>query len=65
MEMKDLKQLSSEELKGKLEDLRKQLLELNFHRRMQTLQKPHQFRQTKREIARICTVIKEREKNAG
>ena len=63
MKTSELRQLSIEELKSKLEELRKQLFEMDFQRRMQTLQKPHMVRQTKRNIASILTVIKEREKN--
>jgi len=65
MNIAEIRQLSADELQGKLEELRKQLFEMNFHRSMQTLQKPHVVRQTKKDIARILTVIKERERNAG
>ncbi len=56
MKIKDLKGLSKEELQVKLEDLNKQLMELQFKRRS-AVEKPHLFQQIKRDIARIYTVI--------
>jgi len=56
MKIKDLKGLSKEELQVKLEDLNKQLMELQFKRRS-AVEKPHLIQQIKRDIARIYTVI--------
>ena len=59
MKVKELRALSSEELKTKLQDLRKQLMELQFKRRT-GVEKPHFFKQIKRNIARISTLLKEK-----
>lgn len=57
---KDLRVLAKEELKEKLNVLNKQLMDLQFKRRT-GVEKPHLFKTTKRDIARILTILKERE----
>jgi len=64
MKIKDLKGLSIEELKDKLENLNKQLMELQFKRRS-GVEKPHLFKQIRKDIARIFTVINEKEGVSG
>jgi len=59
MKLKDLQGLSKEELQDKLNDLDKQLMELQFKRRS-GVEKPHQFKQLKKDIARIHTVINQK-----
>lgn len=61
MKAKDLRLLTERELDDKLEDLRKQLMELQFKRKT-GVEKPHLFKQTKREIARILAVLVEKKK---
>lgn len=61
MKVRDLRVLSVEELKEKLEGLNKQLMELQFKRKA-GVEKPHLFNVTKKDIARILTLLKEREK---
>lgn len=58
MKIKELRGLSKEELQDKLNDLNKQLMELQFKRRS-GVEKPHIFKQVKKDIARILTVINE------
>ena len=60
MKIKDIRALAKEELKDKLKDLNKQLMELQFKRRS-NVEKPHLFKQIRRDIARIFTVINEKE----
>jgi large subunit ribosomal protein L29 len=59
MKAKELRVLSVDELKAKLQDFQKQLMELEFKRRT-GVEKPHAFKQVKRDIARIHTIIKEK-----
>jgi large subunit ribosomal protein L29 len=59
MKIKDLEGLSPAELKDKLTDLRKQYMELQFKRKS-GVEKPHLFKQIKKDIARINTVINEK-----
>ncbi len=60
MKIKDIRALGKEELKDKLKDLNKQLMELQFKRRS-NVEKPHLFKQIRKDIARIFTVINEKE----
>lgn len=59
MKAQELRVLSVDELKSKLQDFRKQLMELEFKRRT-GVEKPHAFKQVKRDIARIHTILKEK-----
>lgn len=59
MKAKELRVLSVDELKAKLQDFQKQLMELEFRRRT-GVEKPHAFKQVKRDIARIHTLLKEK-----
>lgn len=61
MEIKELRKLSTEELVKKITEKKEEL----FAKRMQassgTLEKPVQLRVLRREIARMKTILKERE----
>lgn len=63
----EIKSQSNEELQEKLNQLKREILELRLKRTTETLEKPHQFGIKRREIAKILTVLKERElgKNAS
>ena len=61
MKIKELRNFSKEELLERSESLKKDLFELNFQRKYGKIEKPHLFRQYKKEIARILTVLKEKE----
>ena len=63
MKVQELRPLSKEELQHKVEELRKQLMELNFKRRS-GVEKPHLFAQVRKDIARILTVLREKAKEA-
>lgn len=58
---KDLKSKSPQELQQMLEQLQRQLLRLRNEKELsKKLEKPHQLRATRKEIARIHTLITER-----
>lgn len=59
MKIKDLQGLPKEELNDKLDGLDKQLMELQFKRRS-GVEKPHRFKELKKDIARIHTVISQK-----
>ena len=61
MKIKQLRELTSEELKLKAKDFKKNLFDLNHQRRVGNLEKPAFFKLYKKDIARILTIIKERE----
>lgn len=56
-----LRELSSEELVQKEKVFKKELFDLNFQRKLGNVEKPDRFRKLKRDIARIFTIIRERE----
>lgn len=63
MKAKDLRALSKEELKEKLQSLDKELMQLQF-KRHSGVEKPHFFKQTKRDRARILTILREKKDDA-
>ena len=63
MKAKELKNLSVEELNAKLEELKKDLFMLRMHHATNQLDNPLQIATTKKDIARIKTIIREKETN--
>lgn len=61
MKVKDLRQISSEELIQKEKNSKKELFELNYQRKTGRVEKPSRFSTLKKDIARILTILKERE----
>jgi len=61
MKVKDIRQLSSEELVQKEKVLKKDLFDLNYQRKLGNVEKPAKFRLVKRDIARVNTILRERE----
>jgi len=60
MKIQELRGLSDQELQDKLDDLNKQLMELQYKRKSGA-EKPHLFKLVKKDIARICTVLNEKQ----
>lgn len=63
MKAKELREFSIPELKEKLSTLRQELFNLRFQKALHKLENPMRIRQVKRDIARILTIIKEKELN--
>lgn len=61
MKANKFRELSSEELVQKEKSFKKELFDLNFQRKMGNVEKPNRFRLLKRDIARIFTILRERE----
>lgn len=61
--MKDnkLRELNSDELEQRHKDLKKELYDLNYQRRMGNVEKPARFGTLKKNIARVMTILRERE----
>ena len=64
MKAPELKELSPEELAQKLEDLRQELFNLNFQHATGQLENPMRIGQTKKDIARVLTVMGQRQAEA-
>lgn len=61
MKVSKFRELSSEELVQKEKVFKKDLYDLNFQRKMGQVEKPSRFRMLKRDIAKIFTILRERE----
>ncbi|BAU24047.1 50S ribosomal protein L29 [Caldimicrobium thiodismutans] len=63
MKAKELRELSLPELKEKLSQLREELFNLRFQKTIHRLENPLKIRNLKRDIARVLTILKEKELN--
>ena len=61
MKLKELKELSSDELLQKIKTIKKELFGMQYQRKMGNVEKPARFKLLRRDIARSLTIIKERE----
>ena len=62
-EIKDIRALSVEKLEEKLQDLKKDLFMLRMQHATNQLDNPMQIAAVKKDIARIKTIIREKETN--
>jgi large subunit ribosomal protein L29 len=60
----ELAQLSVEELEAKLGELREEQFRLRFRSATESIENPIQFRNRRRDIARILTALRQRQGNA-
>ena len=63
MKAKEIKSLSVEKLEEKLQDLKKDLFMLRMQHATNQLDNPMQIAAVKKDIARIKTIIREKETN--
>ena len=63
MKTTEIRNLSVAELEGKLKELKEELFNLRFQHVTGQLENPIKMRDVKREIARIKTVIREKQLN--
>ena len=61
MKIKELRELSNEDLKAKIVEAKKELLELRVKKSTGSLEKPSRINELRKGIARAMTVIRERE----
>ena len=62
MKVKELREMDAKQLNEKLADLKKELFNLRFQLAINQLDNPHKIADVKHDIARVMTVL--REKNA-
>ncbi len=60
MKIGQLREMKTEELHGELDRLRRHLFDLRAQRVTEKLENPNQVTQTRRDIARVFTVLRER-----
>ncbi|MZQ74865.1 MAG: 50S ribosomal protein L29 [Peptoclostridium sp.] len=63
MKAKDLKEMTTQELNGKLNELKGELFNIRFQLATGQLENPMKIKFVKKDIARVQTVIREREIN--
>ena len=61
MKATELKELTVEELNGKLVALKEELFNLRFQHAINQLDNPHKMTEVKKDIARVKTIIRENE----
>ena len=61
LKARELRTLDQDELEDKLRELKETLFNLRFQHATGQLDNPMRIKETKREIARVCTVMTERE----
>ena len=61
MKIKDLRELSTKELEGKIRESKKELFGLRMKQSTGTLDKPSRIKELRKDVARMKTILKERE----
>lgn len=61
MKAADIRELNAHEIETKLEELRTELFNLRFRKVKNLLDRPDRMRLARREIARLLTILKEKE----
>ena len=61
MKLADIRKKSAEELQGELKEMKNELFHLRFQHAINQLDNPLKIAQTRKDIARIMTVIREKE----
>ena len=56
-----MKEMSNEEMSQRVTDLREELFNLRFRNSMRQLDNPLKIRESRRELARLLTVLREKE----
>ena len=62
MKAKEIRELTIEEMRQKERDLREELFNLNFRFSSGQLEDPSKIKIAKRDLARVITLLKEKEK---
>ena len=61
MKIEELRKLTTEELQTKIKESKEELFNLRFQQATGNLEKPVRLRELRREVARMKTIIRERE----
>ena len=61
MKMEELRKLSTEELNNKIKENKEELFNLRFQQATGNLEKPSRIRELRKQVAKMKTIIRERE----
>lgn len=64
MKASEIKELTNEELKTKLKDLKAELFNLRFQLAINQLENPMRIKAVKKDIARVQTILRQNELNS-
>ena len=62
MKIEELRKLETSELQSKIKDSKEELFNLRFQQATGSLEKPSRLRELRKDVARMKTIIREREK---
>ena len=65
MKIKDLRELSTKELEGKIMETKKELFSLRMRQCTGTLDKPSRIKELRKDVARMKTILRERKIAGG
>ena len=65
MKINEIRKMSSEELSKKITETKEELFNKRMQQANDNLEKPAQLRELRRDVARMKTILKERELNGG
>ncbi len=65
MKMMELRELTNDEVQQKYEDSKEELFNLRFQKAMNRLENPLRIKNVRRDIARIKTLLTERQKSGS
>ena len=65
MEAKELRGMTTEDLNQKITELREEIGQLRLKRATSRLENPMKLRQTKRDLARVETILREKTSQGG
>ena len=60
MKVKEIREMTSEQLNAKLEELKGELFNLRFQHSINQLDNPNKIVECKRDIARVLTILQEK-----
>ena len=61
MTNKEIRELSNEEILSKIEESKEELFNLRFQQATGSLEKPHRINELRKQVARMKTILRERE----
>lgn len=63
MKIKDIREFTDSEIRARIAEDEEMLLKMRFNHAISEIENPSKLRQTKRDIAKMKTVLRERELN--
>ena len=61
MTIKEIRELSDKEIVSKINETKEELFNLRFQQATGSLEKPHKINELRKEVARMKTILRERE----